>query len=66
MDDSSAGTGRCGPDGKSLTLAPVLRLKIGSAKIAIPPFNTNAIRFDEMLGNDMYVLLNAATAKNLI
>jgi anaerobic selenocysteine-containing dehydrogenase len=52
-------------DGKSLTLAPVQRLKIGSAKIAIPPFNTNAIRFDEMLGNDMYVLLNAATAKNL-
>jgi menaquinone reductase, molybdopterin-binding-like subunit len=52
-------------DGKTLALAPVLRLKIGSAKIAIPPFNTNAIRFDEMLGNDMYVLMNAATAKNL-
>ncbi len=52
-------------DGKSLALAPALHLKIGSAKIAIPPFNTNAIRFDEMLGNDMYVLINAATAKNL-
>jgi anaerobic selenocysteine-containing dehydrogenase len=52
-------------DGKTLALAPVLRLKIGSSKIAIPPFNTNAIRFNEMLGNDMYVLINAATAKNL-
>jgi anaerobic selenocysteine-containing dehydrogenase len=52
-------------DGKTLALAPALRLKIGSAKIAIPPFNTNAIRFDEMLGNDMYVLVNGATAKNL-
>ncbi len=52
-------------DGKTLALAPALHLKIGSAKIAIPPFNTNAIRFDEMLGSDMYVLINAATAKNL-
>ena len=52
-------------DGKSLALAPALHLKIGSAKIAIPPFNTNAIRFNEMLGSDMYVLINAATAKNL-
>jgi anaerobic selenocysteine-containing dehydrogenase len=52
-------------DGKSLALAPVAQLKVGSAKIAIPPFNTNAIRFDEMLGKDMYVLMNGATAKNL-
>ena len=52
-------------DGKSLALAPVVKLKVGSAKIAIPPFNTNAIRFDEMLGKDMYVFMNGATAKNL-
>ena len=52
-------------DGKSLALAPVAQLKVGSAKIAIPPFNTNAIRFDEMLGQDMYVLMNGATAGSL-
>jgi anaerobic selenocysteine-containing dehydrogenase len=52
-------------DGKSLALAPVSQLKVGSAKVAIPPFNTNAIRFDEMLGKDMYVLMNGATAKSL-
>lgn len=53
-------------DGKSLALAPALKLKIGSAKVAIPPFNTNAIRFDEMLGSDMYVLVNVGLpAKNL-
>ncbi len=52
-------------DGKSLALSAVTRLKIGSAKIATPPFGTNAIRFNEMFGNDMYVLVNGATAKNL-
>lgn len=52
-------------DGKSLALAPTVRLKIGSSKIATPPFGTNAIRFDEMLGREMYVLVNGATAKNL-
>jgi anaerobic selenocysteine-containing dehydrogenase len=52
-------------DGNSLALAPVVKLKVGSAKIAIPPFNTNAIRFDEMLGKDMYVFMNGATAGNL-
>ena len=51
-------------DGK-LALAPVTRLKIGSAKMATPPFGTNAIRYDEMLGTDMYVLLNARTAGKL-
>lgn len=51
-------------DGK-LALAPVLRLKVGSAKMAIPPFNTNAIRYDEMLDQDMYVLLNSKTAGDL-
>ena len=50
---------------KTLALAPVVRLKIGSSKIATPPFGTNTIRFDEMLGKDMYVLVNGATAKNL-
>jgi len=52
-------------DGKSLSLVTPVRLKIGSAKIATPPFGTNAIRFDEMLGRDMYVLVNGVTAKNL-
>ena len=52
-------------DGKSLALAAAVQLKVGSAKMAIPPFNTNAIRFNEMLGKDMYVLMNGATAKNL-
>jgi anaerobic selenocysteine-containing dehydrogenase len=51
-------------DGK-LALVPVARLKIGSAKMAIPPFNTNAIRYDEMLDKDMYVLLNSKTAGDL-
>ena len=52
-------------DGKSLSLVAPVRLKIGSAKIATPPFGTNAIRFDEMLGREMYVMVNGATAKNL-
>jgi len=52
-------------DGKTVALVPVAKLKVGSAKVAIPPFNTNAIRFDEMLGTEMYVLVNGATAKNL-
>jgi anaerobic selenocysteine-containing dehydrogenase len=52
-------------DGKSLALVAPMRLKIGSAKTATPPFGTNAIRFDEMLGREMYVLVNGATAKNL-
>lgn len=51
-------------DGR-LALAPVTRLKIGSAKMATPPFGTNAIRYDEMLGRDMYVLLNSRTAGKL-
>lgn len=50
---------------KTVALVPVVRLKIGSAKMATPPFNTNAIRFDEMLEREMYVLMNGATAKNL-
>ena len=52
-------------DGKTVALAPVVRLKIGSAKIATPPFNTTAIRYNEMLGREMYVLMNGATAKGL-
>lgn len=52
-------------DGKSLALAPVVRLKIGSSKLATPPFGTNAIRYDEMSGREMYVLVNGVTAKNL-
>lgn len=52
-------------DGKTVALVPVSKLKVGSAKVATPPFNTNAIRYDEMLGRDMYVQMNAATAKNL-
>lgn len=52
-------------DAKSLALAPVVRLKIGSAKMATPPFGTNAIRYDEMLDRDMYVLVNGNTAKKL-
>lgn len=50
---------------KSLSLSVVTRLKIGSAAIAIPPFGTNAIRFDEMKGKEMYVQMNAATASSL-
>lgn len=52
-------------DGKALSLVAQIRLKIGSTTTATPPFGTNAIRFDEMLGKDMYVLVNGATAKNL-
>lgn len=50
---------------KSVSLSVVTHLKIGSAAIATPPFGTNAIRFDEMKGKEMYVQLNAATASSL-
>lgn len=49
----------------TLALSPVVRLKIGSPRIATPPSATNAIRYDEMLGQDMYVLVNGATANAL-
>lgn len=52
-------------NGKFLALAPVVQLKIGSTKMATPPFGTNAIRFDEMYKREMYVLVNGLTANNL-
>ncbi len=50
-------------EAKSLALVASNLLKIGSAKTATAPFGTNAIRFDEMLGKDMYVMMNGVTAK---
>lgn len=49
-------------DDKTLALAASSLLKIGGTTVAIPPFNTNTLRFDEMLGKDMYVMVNGATA----
>jgi anaerobic selenocysteine-containing dehydrogenase len=48
-----------------VTLVPVANLKIGSPKVATPPFGTNVISPRELQGKDMVVAMNAATASKL-
>ncbi len=52
-----------GAEGKGLTLAMYSKLNFGTAKTGIPPFNTKTIRAQELVGKEMYVMLNGATAK---
>lgn len=48
-----------------LLIAPQLMLNIGSPYIALPPHNATTVRDTELLGKDMFVAVNGATAKEL-
>lgn len=48
-----------------LLVAPQLMLNIGSPYLATPPHNATTIRDTELLGKDMFVAMNSATAKEL-
>lgn len=56
-----ADLGKKGADGQ-LVLAPVVKLNIGSAKMATPPFNVLTISERELQGQDCFVAMNKATA----
>lgn len=45
-----------------LMLAPQFKLNIGVPVTGIPPFNTKTITANELLGKDMFVTMNGATA----
>ena len=48
-----------------LFLAIDKKLALGTASSGIPPFNTKLLRNTELLGTDMFVKMNPATAKEL-
>ena len=50
-------------DAKTLAVAPVGRLAFGSGSLATPPANLLIVRETELSGKDLYVQMNAATAK---
>jgi menaquinone reductase, molybdopterin-binding-like subunit len=50
---------------KTVALAPVTRLAYGTANLATPPANLLVVRNTELLGKDLLVQMNAATAKKL-
>jgi anaerobic selenocysteine-containing dehydrogenase len=50
-------------DDKALALAPIAKLAIGTASLATPPANLLTIRDTELNGKDLFVQMNAATAK---
>jgi len=52
-------------DDKAVALAPVTRLAYGTASLATPPANLLNVRETELSGKDLFVQLNAATAKKL-
>ncbi len=52
-------------DEKAVALAPVTRLAFGTASLATPPANLLVVRDTELLGKDIFVQMNAATAKKL-
>ncbi|MDO9081651.1 MAG: menaquinone reductase molybdopterin-binding-like subunit QrcB, partial [Humidesulfovibrio sp.] len=52
-------------DEKSLALAPISKLAYGSATLATPPANLQVIRETELSGKDLFVQMNAATAKKV-
>ncbi|MDL2316512.1 molybdopterin-dependent oxidoreductase [Desulfovibrio sp. OttesenSCG-928-A18] len=49
--------------GNKLGLAPYAKLNLGTAKTGIPPYNTKTLRGTELDGKDMYVMMNAKTAR---
>jgi anaerobic selenocysteine-containing dehydrogenase len=52
-------------DDKAVAFAPVSKLAYGTATLATPPANLLEIRETELLGKDLLVQMNAATAKKL-
>ncbi|OIO03686.1 MAG: molybdopterin oxidoreductase [Desulfovibrionaceae bacterium CG1_02_65_16] len=52
-------------DDKAVALAPVTKLACGTADLATPPANLLTIRDTELKGKDLFVQMNAATAKKL-
>jgi menaquinone reductase, molybdopterin-binding-like subunit len=50
-------------DDKAFALAPIARLSVGSASLATPPANLLTVRDTELSGKDLFVQMNAATAK---
>lgn len=52
-------------DDKTVALAPVTKLAYGTATLATPPANLLVVRDTELLGKDLFVQMNAATAKKL-
>ncbi len=46
-------------------VAPVHKLNLGTSNTGIPPFNTKTIRRWELQGNELYVMMNMATARKL-
>ncbi len=48
-----------------ITLAPVHKLNVGTAKTAIPPYNNKTIRRWELQGDTQYIAMNSATARKL-
>lgn len=52
-------------DEKAVALAPVTRLAYGTASLATPPANLLNVRETELLGKDLFVQMNGATAKKL-
>lgn len=50
---------------KTVALAPVTRLAYGTASLATPPANLLVVRDTELKGKDLFVQINAATAKKL-
>jgi len=52
-------------DDKAIAFAPVTKLAHGTATLATPPANLLVVRDTELLGKDLFVQMNAATAKKL-
>jgi len=52
-------------DDKTVAFAPVSKLAYGTANLATPPANLLVVRDTELLGKDLLVQMNAATAKKL-
>jgi len=52
-------------DDKAVALAPVSKLAYGTGSLATPPANLLVVRDTELLGKDLLVQMNAATAKKL-
>lgn len=48
--------------GAALSLAPYRKIALGTAQTGIPPFNTKTIRASELVGSEMSVAMNSATA----
>lgn len=48
--------------GAAVSLAPVQKIAMGTAQTGIPPFNVKVIKASELVGTEMRVFMNSATA----